>query len=290
MKILVALDGSVAAFNAMRSACKIASVTGSFITALYVNKGEEYAPEETEWISIKERISKELETFGHEVIHKAYAIGKEFDVPVEGTISDGVPAQEISKYVNAHGIIKLIAMGHSSKGRGTQEFVESTTKKVVVQSRVPVFVTSSEINIRNILIAVDDSEVSRKATDFGGRLAKALGADLGIISFVPDIEAMISEYRLIAEVPNIERHIEASEKTLKEILERSSAAAINILKSLDISAASIVKKGQSDDIISEVKNYDLLIIGVKGETSQKKPGRIANKILNSHEISSIFVQ
>ncbi|MFA6056544.1 MAG: universal stress protein, partial [Thermodesulfovibrionales bacterium] len=197
---------------------------------------------------------------------------------------------EILKYVNAHGIIKLIAMGHSSKGRGAQEFVESTTKNIVVQSRVPVFVTSSEINIRNILIAVDDSEVSRNAAGFGGRLAKSLGADIGIISFVPDAEAMISEYRLIAEVPNIERHIEASEKTLKEIIDRSEEAAIKILNSMDIRASSIVRKGYADAIISEVKNYDLLIIGIKGEALQNKPGRIAGKILNTHEINTVFVQ
>ena len=290
MKILVALDGSDAAFNSMRSACRIAAKTSSYITAFYVNKGTEYSPEETGWTSIKERIASELESFGHEVMQKAYAVGKEFDVDVEGLVSYGIPAQEITKYVDAHGIIKLVTMGHSSKGRGTQEFVESTTKKIVTTSKVPVFVTSTEINISNILIAVDDSEVSKKVAWFGGSLARSLGASLGIISFVPDTEAIIDEYRLIAEVPNIERHIEASEKTLAEIIERATTAATDILNSMDIRVSSIVKKVKSDEIISEMRDHDLLIVGVKGRPSQKKLSRITNKILNSHEISTIFVQ
>lgn len=290
MKILVALDGSDAAFNAMRNACSIASKTGSYITAFYVNKGTEYSPEETGWTSIKERIARELESFGQEVIRKAYAIGKESGAHVEGIVSSGIPALEIIKYLDVHGIIKLVAMGHSSKGRGAQEFVESTTRNIVAASKVPVFVTSAEINIGKILIAVDDSDVSTNVTWFGGRLAKSLGASLGIISFVPDTEAIVDEYRLIAEVPNIERHIEVSEKSLAEIIERATTAAANILNSMDVKVSSIVKRGRSDEIISEMRDHDLLIMGLKGGPSHRKLSRIANKILNSHEISTVFVQ
>src|SRR5512139_924517 len=121
MKILSAIDGSDAAFNAFRAACSIAQKTYSYITAFYVNKGEEYTPEETGWISLKEKISDELENVGQGVLQKAYAIGKEYGVSLEGILSYGIPATEIIKYVSAHGIIKLIAMGHSSKGKGAQE-------------------------------------------------------------------------------------------------------------------------------------------------------------------------
>jgi len=38
MKILAALDGSDAAFNAMKSACRIASKTGSYVTAFPLHK------------------------------------------------------------------------------------------------------------------------------------------------------------------------------------------------------------------------------------------------------------
>lgn len=91
MKILAAVDGSDAAFHAFRSACRIAQKTFSTIVAFYVNKGEEYTPDETGWISLTEKIADELETLGHEVIRKTYNIGREFDVSVEGTMSYGLP-------------------------------------------------------------------------------------------------------------------------------------------------------------------------------------------------------
>jgi nucleotide-binding universal stress UspA family protein len=290
MKILAALDGSDAAFNAMKSACRIASKTGSYVTAFYVNKGVEYSPEETGWTSIRERIARELETSGREVIHKAYKIGKNFDVPVEGVISDGIPASQIVAHVDAHGIIKLIAMGHSSKGRGAQEFVESTTKSVAARANVPVFVTSSEIDIRNILIAVGNSTTAGNVAAFGGQLAKSLGAELNVIAYVPDAEAMISEYKLIADVPNIERHIETSERDLREMLERTLAATNAVLDSVGVKASTVIKKGQADDLIAEARRYDLLVLGLRSNLSHARPSRIASKLLDSPSLSTVVVQ
>lgn len=285
MKILAAVDGSEDAFNAFRSACLIARKTYSYITVFYVNKGDEYTPEETGWISLKEKIADELEHKGQEVIQKAYDIGREYGVSLEGILTYGIPAAEILKYSEAHGIIKLITMGHSGKGKGAQEFVESPTKNVVLQSATPVFVTSSVVDIRKILIAVDNSEVSKKAIAFGGRFAKSLEAEIGVLSFLPDPEAMISEYKMIADVPNIDKHINATEREMKEIIERAVSMAKDLLNTMDVRATTIVKKGSPDGIISEAGNYDLLIAGVKS-----KPASLTNKLLNAHDINVIFVQ
>jgi len=291
VKILVALDGSDASFNAMKSACNLAARTDAYITAFYVNKGEEYTPEETGWLSIKDRISKELETFGHEVIYKAYAIGKEFHVPVEGLISYGIPAQEILKYTHAYGIVKLIVMAHSSKGKAAQEFVDSTTKNVVVGSRIPVFVTDHDISIKSVLLAVDDSEGARKATAYAGNMAKVLGAGLQVMFVIPDAEDDINKYARIAEVPNIQKYIEASEKDLNKLIDRTLSSTREILSSLGMSIPVTVKKGRvSDEIISEARNHDLLVIGIGKSPSHKKPGWLATTLLNAHEVHAIFVQ
>jgi nucleotide-binding universal stress UspA family protein len=291
MKILVALDGSDAAFNAMRSACRLAAKTGSYITAFYVNQGVAYSPEETAWSSIKERISRELETAGHEVIRKAYQFGNEFSVPVEGIISDGIPAPEILRYAAAHGIIKLIVMGHSSKGKSAQEFVASTTRNMVENAKVPVFVTNSELDVKSILLAVDDSASSRNAAAFGGTIAQSLGADLSVISIIPDAEADINEYTRIAEVPNIDRYIEASERDLTEIVERTLSSTKEILASMGMAAAPVVKKGQiTDELLSEAKKHDLLVIGARRGSFQKKLARTTIKLLETRSVNVVFVQ
>ncbi|MBI5057392.1 MAG: hypothetical protein HZB61_12330 [Nitrospirae bacterium] len=59
---------------------------------------------------------------------------------------------------------------------------------------------------------------------------------------------------------------------------------------MDIKPASIIKTGQSDGIIAEAKNYDLLIAGMKSGALKNKPARIINKILDSHELNAIVVQ
>src|SRR5574340_862587 len=166
MKILTAVDGSEAAFNALRSSCLLATKLGASVTAFYVNKAEEYTPDETGSISLQERIADELEARGQLAIQTALAIGRTFDVGIEGYLSYGVPAEEILSFVDARGIIKLIAMAHSSMGRGAQEFVESPTRTVVAGSRKPVFVTDTADEINRVLIAVDNSDVTKQVAQF----------------------------------------------------------------------------------------------------------------------------
>ncbi len=292
MKILAAIDGSNAAYHAFRSACRIAHKTASSVVAFYVNKGGEYTPEETGWISLTEKIASELETLGHEAIQKCYGIGREYGIPVEGIMSSGIPADEILNYVTAHGIIRLIVMGHSLHGWGTQEFVvESAARAVIARSRVPVLVTSAEIDIRRMLIAVDSSEASKRVAEFGGKLARSLGAELGVVAFVPDAEAMIGEYRLIAEVPNIEKHIEASEKDQKELLERALETAKKVLDPMEVRVSTIIKIGHADELLSEAPRYDSLVLGLR--TDPHHPARInrfAGKLLDTLSLSVFFVQ
>ena len=93
-------------------AMPLAGKLGAAVTAFYVNKGEEYTPDETGSLSLGERITEELEARGQEAIQKSLAIGRTFDVAVEGVMSYGIPADEILNFVEARGIIKMIAMAH----------------------------------------------------------------------------------------------------------------------------------------------------------------------------------
>ncbi len=290
MKILVCLDGSEGSFNALHTACDIALKTGSYIIAFFVNEGQEYTAEATGWLSIRDKISDELESLGHETIYKAYQIGRDLGVSVEGIMSYGLPADEIIKYVSSHGIVKLIAMGHSTKGRGTQEFAESTTRKVVSMSRIPVLVTSSSVVVRRILVCVDDPGLSRETVLFGGHLSQSLKADIGIISVVPDVEEIMAEYRKIAEVPNIEKHMDLSVTALEEKAEQTVLSAHVTLSSLNLKAYSVIRKGDPfEEISQEAGLYDMLIVGTQGMSPSKKIGKTTKKLLDSGSLSIIFV-
>lgn len=290
MKILAALDDTNISLNALRTACGIARKTGAYVTALHVNKGEEYTPLEVGWLFIRDKLAEELETVGEDVIRKAYGIGRAADVTIEGVMSYGIPAKEILRYVEAHGIVKLIAMGHSTKGFGAQEFTESATKTVVNHSRIPVLVSSEARDVRRILLAVGTADSPREVAQYAGGLAKLLGADLTVVTVVPDHEAMLDEYRPIAEVPDIERHLQKSTKVLEKAAERRLVEAQEVIASMGATAEAMVRKGApAEEVAATAARYDLVIAGTQRRESQRKLGRIARRLLECHEISTIFL-
>lgn len=292
MKTLVALDGSVASFNALTSACRMALRTGAYLTAFYVNKSEAYSSEDTGWVSITEKIQKELETRGHEVIRKAVLIAKDHGLQIEGIMAYGVPAEEIAKYCASRGIVNMVALGHSSKRGGTQGFVGSTARMVIADvGRASFFVTSKAAEIKRILIAVDVSDAALKAVATAGRLAQSLGAEVKLLSVFPDTEAILQEYRQIAEVPNVDRYLRESEATLRERSFQAVERAAQALGQIGIRAAEMVQQGSPPDmIVAESGNADLTVVGLNIRSEQKKIGKIVGKLLDLQDISLLCVQ
>lgn len=292
MKTLVALDGSPDSFSALTSVCRMALRTGSYITAFYVNKSEAYSSEDTGWVSITEKIQKELETRGHEVIRKAVLIAKDHGLQIEGIMAYGVPAEEIAKYCASRGIVNMVALGHSSKRRATQGFVGSTTSMVIAGvDRASFFVTSNAVEIAKILIAVDGTEAAQKAVTTAGRLAQSLGAEVRVLSVFPDTDALLNEYRQIAEVPNVDRYLRESEEKLKERSFLAVERAALALDQLGIKAAMIVKQGSTPEwIFDEARNADLTVVGLKIKPEQKKIGKLVRRLLDRQDISVLCVQ
>lgn len=292
MKTLVALDGSPESFNALTSACRIALKTGAYVTAFYVNKSEAYSTEDTGWVSIREKIQKELENRGHEVMRRAVAIGRDHGVQIEGIMAYGIPSEEIARYCAARGIVSMVALGHTSKRGGTQGFVGSTPRMVLAEvERAAIFVTSKTEAIARILVAIDNSEAALKAVCAAGRLARSLGAEIKVVSVFPDTEAILNEYRQIAEVPNVERYLRDSESMLRQQAFRAVERAVRELEQLGIKAVAGVRQGSpSEGIIDESAAADLTVLGLKSNAPQKRIGKTIGKLLNHPEISLLCVQ
>lgn len=292
MKTLVAIDGSEASFAALGSACRIAAKTGAYVTALYVNKGAEYTAEEMLWPGLKEKIEDELEASGPRIMARASAIGRRLGLQIEGVMAYGVPAEELAKYVAVRGIVNLVVLGHSSKGKGAQGFVGSTTRMVLsTVGRAALLVTSREEEIARILVAVDDTEASLKAAATAGRLAQALAAEVRLVSVFPDIDAIRQEYRQIAEVPNLDKYVMESQATLRQKARLAVEKAQGVLDPLGLRVSSLVKEGHPPrELAAESADADLTVIGLKSKPDQKKIGRILGTLLNRHEISLLCVQ
>lgn len=290
MNVLVALDGSDGAFNALRTACRIAARSRATVTAFYANKGEEYTPEETGWTDVAERIANELETVGRRVLEEARAIGKADGTDVATVVSRGLPAAAILNHVYDHGIIKLVALGHSSKGKAAEGFVASTTKTVVTWAKVPVLVTSSVVDFTRVVLAVDDPDSTRKAAAFAGTLAELVGAQVRILSVVPSAEAVIALYRQIGEVPGISRYVEESQRAYDRMGEEASAIARGVLESAGLRPDAVLRKGRpADEVLAEAARDDLLVVGLRSGPSGRRLGSVASRLLGSRAATVVFV-
>lgn len=290
MNILVALDGSEGAFNALRTSCRIAARSPATVTAFYANKGEEYTPEETGWTEVAEKIANELESVGRRVLEESRAIGKADATDVATVVAPGVPAAAILNYAYDHGVVKLIALGHSTNPRAAEGFIASTTRTVVTWAKVPVLVTSSAVTFQRIVLAVDDPESTRKAAGFAATLAGMVGARVRILSVVPSAEAVIALYRQIGEVPGISRYVEESQQAYDRMGEEAASAARSVLESMALRPDSIMRKGRpADEILAEVGPDELLVVGLRSGPSGRKLGAVANRLLGTRSATVAFV-
>ena len=290
MNILVALDGSEGAFNALRTACRIAARSPATVTAFFANKGQEYTPGETGWTEIADRIASELESVGRRIIEEARAIGRAEATDVAAVVSHGLPAAAILNHVYDHGVVKLIALGHSSIGKAAEGFVSSTTRTVVEWAKVPVLVTSSAVDFGRIVLAVDDPESTRKAAAFAAKLAGMVGAQVRILSVVPSAEAVIALYRQIGEVPGISRYVEESQQAYDRMGEEASSVARGVLESSALRPETIVRKGRpAEEILAAVGRDELLVIGLRSGPAGRRLGSVANRLLGSRSVTVVFV-
>jgi nucleotide-binding universal stress UspA family protein len=266
----------------VRTACRLALKTGSYVAAIYVNKGEEYTAEETGWPHLRERLQQELEQRGQDVIRRAAAIGAESGLKIEGFIANGLPAEEIAAYVGAHGIVKLIVIGHSRREREAQGFIGSTTRMILAAvPRTPVLVTSAAREIRSLLVAVDGSEASMQAAAAAGVLARALDADVSVLAVYADSRALHHEYRQIAEVPNLDSYLRSSDVELQSAAAAAAEKALRIVESLAPRASARVVQGYPPEVIlRESGAADLTVIGVKHRGTEKKIDRILRTLLD----------
>jgi nucleotide-binding universal stress UspA family protein len=290
VNVLAALDGSEGAFAALRTACRIAARSPATVTALWVNKGQEYTPEETGWSDVAERIARELESVGRRVVEEAHAIGRAEGTEVATVVAHGVPAAAILNYVYDHGIVTLVALGHGSGTRAAEGFVASTARTVATWAKVPVLVTSSAVGIRRVVLAVDDPEPSRKAAAFAATLAGMVGAQVRVLSVVPSAEAVIALYRHVGEVPGISRYVEESQRAYDRMGEEASSLARGVLDSMNVRADAITRKGRpAEEILAEAGEDELLVIGLRSGPSGRRFGAVANRLLGTRSATVVFV-
>lgn len=121
-------------------------------------------------------------------------------------------------------------------------------------------------NIRKILIAVEDSNYSELASDYGFRLAKKLNADIGLVhvnEVIATTTGHLTDPILNEPMLMMPEAIDIQEQASKKLFERLSASRG------DVTIYTFMKTGNTRDEIlttAEEWNADMIIMGTHGRT------------------------
>lgn len=272
-KILVALDGSSACYNALKQAIKLASEQKGAISGIYV------APRflgDLDLTGIKD-IESIIKGPTEEIISRAQAIAKEErGLTIRVTTEQGEPFERILDTAEAEGcdLIVLGSKDYSAVERGTKQMLGRTLTRVIGYSRIDVLVVPESAIIRwgSILLAIDGSTYSEMATKKAMDFAKTYGEKLKIVTIVNTSD----EFMTIA--PKIQqRMIEAAQKLVKDTAQKAKEAGCEV--------ETFVMEGDIAQTIAELaqkEGVDAIVMGSHGRTGIRRllMGSITEGVIN----------
>jgi len=247
-KILLATDGSEFSAGAEREAINMARLLGSHLYIMSVVLG---FPEE-DAIAFQHLIKREEEkanSYMDPVKSKAVEAG----VKCEKILRSGqTPYQEIVDTAEEQQV-DLVVMGRHGKRNLMRLLVGASTAEVIGGAHCSVLVTPREAKIegKNILLAVDGSPYSDRATTAATNLAKRLNAPITLLSVV---------------------YSDSKESRCRDA-ERVVARTNKLLKAEGISVESRIVTGRyAESIVETAQNIgsDLIMVGSHGRTGLKK--------------------
>ena len=125
-RILLAYDGSVGAWEALRAAVALAREGGAALTALSI---EAHLPHYAATVGEVEKEREAEERACRRWLAEAAAYAGEEKVPIETLTCAGHPAQVITR-VAAERAVDLVVIGHSGHSRAWGHFLGGVTEKV----------------------------------------------------------------------------------------------------------------------------------------------------------------
>jgi len=255
-KMVVLLDGSIFAAQALPFAKSLAAVTGAQITLLSSVK-DQSAAEQSQYDDIfrareqyLERVSRELSQEGLNVDYR---------------VRPGHIADATQQLIGENGIDLVVT---TTRGKsGTQHWLRGGVSRKLMQSVcIPVLLVQdseqengTEPNIKRILVALDGSINSERVLPYARALAKAYNSEIILVT-VPAVPE-VKNYRAAAEVVetirakaevNIKKFLDAVARSLRE-----DGIEVRTIVTGSIPAQTIVQ-------ISEDEHADLIMLTSRG--------------------------
>jgi nucleotide-binding universal stress UspA family protein len=139
---------------------------------------------------------------------------------------------------------------------------------------------------RNIVIATDGSEYSKRAISYGIELAKISGATVHAL-YVVDTTSSISQSWTVGKGSIYEILKKEGEKAISEVKEREEASGVEVKEVL-------LEGHPSNEIIdfAENNNIDLIVMGTLGKTGLDRfmMGSVAEKVVRGSKVPVLVVR
>jgi nucleotide-binding universal stress UspA family protein len=305
-KLLIAVDGSAQSLNAVRYVAENFAPVKLQVNLMYVMPT---APE-TFW-------DLEKDAFFMLMMKSKYAQWKrEAKKGAKGFLDD---ARNVLVKANVHeqqvGVIlrerkvgiardiieeskkgyDAVVLGRRGSSKLEDIFLGSLSHKIVERiANTPIWVIGGGIRSNKMLLAVDDSENSRKAVEYVGTFACGTEVELGLyyvvrsfgLGFLEDFsmrEEVIEDF-----VEEAESNVQRMFRSYRERLEKAGVAPARISTKHTLQSLS-----RSVDIIREAKDgdYGTIVMGRRGlsKVHEFLMGRVTNKVLSRAEGFAIWI-
>lgn len=300
MKILMCTDGSQFAEDAIRFSGRIAKTMGWDISILYVRPK---APSEhrIHLTTARKKLNEwELDIPGVGYLKKAKEILTEIgftktlptgEAELKHTFREGIYGATEIHLVGVHGenvrlrlregeaieeILEEAKIGNydiiitGSRGHKglTRYFIGSTALKVAEHATCSVMIAKNIKGNEDFLISTDGSETAEKAELFAAPIARALGANVTILSV-------------------------AEEDETEDIAMERTRRAEMVISQLGMTCDLKVRAGKAaDEIIEEAKEHDIVVMGASGISGVKKffIGSVPLKVIEYGESPVLLVR
>ncbi len=180
-----------------------------------------------------------------------------------------------------------VVVGRRGLSKLEDIFLGSVSLKIVQGvENTPVWVVGGDIRSKKMLLAVDDSDNSRKAVDYASTFAVANGAEVKLFNVVRefrmdflDISSPRGAEIEIKIVKELERDVQQMFAAYRKRLEKAGVDAVRISSKYTFQSGT-----RAGDILKEAKegNYGTIVMGRRGLSKVHEffLGRVTTKVLH----------
>jgi nucleotide-binding universal stress UspA family protein len=295
-KILVPLDGSQLATNALPLALVLAKVADGLVVLLRVPVYQKQTlpaavtavynrlrpPEEKEWV--RQRVERYLKsvrqmTLGQEIAYETLVI----DGDPAGVIVDTAESQDAD----------LIIMSTHGRGGLVRWWLGSVTEKVLRATTRPILIVSSDKLPTRTLVTVDGSAAAEAALEPARYLAQRLGTPLYLLYVLEPLETAETDTDLPAEEAEA-LHAQVEEARHEEAIVYLDGLKTGLAEEGVVVETAVVAGPPAPTILNFIKkqDIDLIVMSSHGQSAQARwaYGSVTEKVIHAAEQSVLVVR